>query len=67
MVREVGQDQSSVEKNKGFFSNNESDAQNVRRLETYQNVRTEIDWAISGRSGSSTSAAGAFSTTTRRS
>jgi SAM-dependent methyltransferase len=48
MGRNVGQDLSSLEKNKKFFSNNESYAQNVGRLETYQNVRNAIDRAISG-------------------
>jgi SAM-dependent methyltransferase len=43
------QDTLSVEKNKSFFSDNTTYAQNVARLTTYRNIRAAVNAAITGR------------------
>ncbi len=45
----TNQDKLSVDKNKSFFADNTTYAQNVAKLATYRNIRTSVNRAITGR------------------
>jgi SAM-dependent methyltransferase len=66
-VDEQVQDAHAVEKNKGFFADNEAYARSIDGLETYRNIRAAVNREIAGRRGSSTSATAASLTMTRAS